>query len=870
MRPLKVPIVQFIILSMICISIESQAQTSDIRNQLYIGARPMGMGETFAAIADDGNAIHWNPAGLPWIDRYEFQSMYANLYHMDIQNNYISFVLPYSEKWAFGLDWLNISTDDNELAYNQNLFNLAISRKIIPGLALGLNLKHLRTGASVDDLSEGTAAGWGTDLGILFLPELFFPRLKGLKLAIVGHDFTDTKVKYENNVSEAILLRNIRYGLAYQFQNLPFIEQPLVAIDIDDRIHFGAEFWLPALLKFQLGFRLGIQKDIYPHGEEDVTTSFGTSFKYRLMERYGLNFDYAFTNSPLLPNTHRFSLGFSFALPESPVKIDTISMNDIYASFYPYHADTTCATLECRYNQKKKLDLKIKLTQSQYGIYSEREITLNPELIPEDSLKKVALVPLFSNKILEARGEEKIQAEILLEPKTLFRSKFEKEKSEFKLYGIGKINWANGENQAAAFITPDDPVVKDFARMLLKAYPDSQIIINDKITQAMLIFCGLRAEGIKYVGDENSTYRNLAIDNIYYPRELLLKKFGDCDDITVLLASLLESIGIATRLICTPDHIFLLMNSELHKKQRAKLCLEDDKMLKILDDDKIWIPIETTIIDDQGKSFWDAWNEGSAQLELSCNIIKVHEAWKKFSPLPIKALDKITRPETISMPRSFSGSTFQNDYQSIQSKRLQYLEKLNDKTKDKLINSSERVYYLKQLGDIQAMLYMSDDAILNYQKALKMDSKNASIRNNLGNVYFQKGVLDSAEINYQQALAHTATMNDSVGIFLNLGNLYAAADSIDLARHFYERVVKGPDDIGKVEASLGLTLSTINLSKARQTVSDISEITVKQLIQDVLESLEATKALQVKTTSKSIHHLKKSKKKIKDIFYWSF
>ena len=34
------------------------------QDQLFVGTRPLGMGGAFIAVADDGNTITWNPAGL--------------------------------------------------------------------------------------------------------------------------------------------------------------------------------------------------------------------------------------------------------------------------------------------------------------------------------------------------------------------------------------------------------------------------------------------------------------------------------------------------------------------------------------------------------------------------------------------------------------------------------------------------------------------------------------------------------------------------------------------------------------------------------------------------------------------------------------
>ena len=116
----------------------------------------------------------------------------------------------------------------------------------------------------------------------------------------MAHDFTNSKINYDNGFSEVILPRNIRYGASYTFNNLFFCERPLIALDIDDRIHFGTELWLPSLLNIQLGMRAGLQRDICAHGEKEIIYSFGTSIKYQISDRYILNFDYAYTDFPIL------------------------------------------------------------------------------------------------------------------------------------------------------------------------------------------------------------------------------------------------------------------------------------------------------------------------------------------------------------------------------------------------------------------------------------------------------------------------------------------------------------------------------------------------------------------------------------------
>ena len=95
-------------------------------DQLFVGSRPLSMGGAFIAVADDANAITWNPAGLPGLRRTEFTSTYADLYDMGINQSYLGFVRPFSDRIAIGIDWSNVGFDDKELAYSENKLNFAL------------------------------------------------------------------------------------------------------------------------------------------------------------------------------------------------------------------------------------------------------------------------------------------------------------------------------------------------------------------------------------------------------------------------------------------------------------------------------------------------------------------------------------------------------------------------------------------------------------------------------------------------------------------------------------------------------------------------------------------------------------------------
>ena len=50
--------------------------------QFGAGARSMGMGKAFVAVADDASATYWNPAGITQVERPEMTSLASNLYEV--------------------------------------------------------------------------------------------------------------------------------------------------------------------------------------------------------------------------------------------------------------------------------------------------------------------------------------------------------------------------------------------------------------------------------------------------------------------------------------------------------------------------------------------------------------------------------------------------------------------------------------------------------------------------------------------------------------------------------------------------------------------------------------------------------------------
>jgi hypothetical protein len=184
-----------------------------------------------------------------------------------------------------------------------------------------------------------------------------------------------------------------------------------------------------------------------------------------------------------------------------------------------------------------------------------------------------------------------------------------------------------------------------------------------------------------------------------YPFQLLNRKQGDCDDLTVLYASLLECAGIQTAFVTIPGHIFLMFNTELHERESRVLCT--DRRMYVLKDQNVWLPIETTFYG-LNQSFRDAWKKGAEQYvnsqgEPGFEVVDIHEAWETYEPLCLEAGDlKITMPD-----KNQIFSIFNSERQLILASQNHFLEEnylrpLRENPSDlKRINELALIYFAR-------------------------------------------------------------------------------------------------------------------------------------------------------------------------------
>lgn len=235
---------------------------------LGMGTRPLAMGGAFVGLADDGNALFYNPAGLAWTQDLSVLSSYEARPRTASYGN-LSASFPH---FGFGIHYFDFGevpeTDEfgNILGYfsyrNYALIAAAgfkagdlpfLARMpLAESIGFGLGVKLLK----VSTLEPGSGTGFALDLPFLFRSESPSPRvpiITSYGVGVVIKNLIGLPIKYESGHQEN-WPRKVIIGTS-----LELLDQVILVMDItsEKSIRLGVE-WTPIPA---VSFRSGLKNE---------------------------------------------------------------------------------------------------------------------------------------------------------------------------------------------------------------------------------------------------------------------------------------------------------------------------------------------------------------------------------------------------------------------------------------------------------------------------------------------------------------------------------------------------------------------------------------------------------------------------------
>jgi len=267
------------------------------------GVRAVSMGEAYAGLSDDVNAVFWNPAGLNNLKAAEVSAMHS-IWFENIYFDYITAAVPRaSGVYGISVNYLGmddidkytnsgVSSDETFSPYDMFL-SLSYANTVRRSL-FGANLKVIQS--VIDDEN---AIAFAADLGYM-LP-LSEKLTIGSALQNIG-----TTMKFRDE-SDPLPL-NLKLGVSYRelLNNLILAADINMPYDNIPSFHFGAEYSY-LIKKIILAARTGYKTTTVSDLDAMSGLSAGMGFAYS-----DFFLDYSWVPYGDLGNTHRISLTYKF------------------------------------------------------------------------------------------------------------------------------------------------------------------------------------------------------------------------------------------------------------------------------------------------------------------------------------------------------------------------------------------------------------------------------------------------------------------------------------------------------------------------------------------------------------------------------
>ena len=397
-----------------------------------------------------------------------------------------------------------------------------------------------------------------------------------LAVGVALKDAFGRKVTHKDGPEERLADPQLTVGVAGR----PLAAAPwTVALDVNDRLHLGTEYWYRAMFGVQAGAMAGPGGAAggRGRGRDVVAGRLGAleGAAVRLRARHAAG---AAGDQPL----HRRG----GVQPEPlALRVDRAQMEEVFASQKGrYRRSRWAGAPDVGVEEPQAATLSV-FVPGLMDAPTEREVVVRPK-----QSQDVPMSAVFGSSLLALDQDRAVQADVRLTYRHKNRTRVEKTTTQFFVYRPGAISWED-TRAAAAFVTPSDPVVS-FARSVVAGRDGLRGRPAAQRDDGHALWNALSGYGLTYVPDPNTPFSAVsdtrsAVDQVQYPRGLLASRTGDCDDMSVLYCAMLENVGIPTAFLDGPGHILMMFDSGVHPRNALALSL--DESMYAVRDERVWI-----------------------------------------------------------------------------------------------------------------------------------------------------------------------------------------------------------------------------------------------------------------------------------------
>ncbi len=486
----------------------------------------------------------------------------------------------------------------------------------------------------------------------------------------------------------------------------------------------------------------------------------------------------------------------------------SLDIKDIYPVFYKYYDNHPIGTVVL-HNWEKTQVQNISVSVWIKEFMSDPRDVQGPAKLDAGQDASIDLFALLKKDVLANTEDTKVSANLTVKYSLNGKPIVKSSVQTLRILKRNSLTW-DDDRKAAAFVTPNDPTTVKFAKNVASMVNGKgNTFVDSNIRLAAALHDALTLYGLTYATDPVATLNSdsRTVDYIQFPQQTLDYKSGKCSDFSALYASMFEALGLETAFITIPGHIYMAVALGISPDDaRASFTHKDDL---IIQDNKVWLPIEITLRDGGFVKAWQygakEWRENLAMKQAV--LYPIREAWKTYEPVGFAAAETaIKLPADAKVVAAFS--------------------------------SDLDAFVKGEMGQQELVLQTA------VNKATTQPSKSRAI-NSLAVLHSRFGLYAQAQKEFEQVLAK----DEYMPALINLGNLYYMQNDDEKALEYYNRAAKKAPKNSIVLLSVARANHAMeNYSSAKKAYDDLTAVNpalAQQFAYLGLRGEEATRAADV-------------------------
>ena len=297
--------------------------------KLGAGARAVGMGESFVAVANDASALYWNPAGLVQFAENQLLASHTE-YVVDIKHEFLGVAYHLTPQDAIGVSVVSLHMKDMEVttesqpfgtgqyfSYGDIAIGLSYGRVMTDQFSFGVTVKYVQENLDVLNMRSVMV-----DLGTLYWTGLGTTRF-AVTISNFGENatpkgsvtqFTGAQVSGFQSFSTPTVFR-LGFAMepvAQENHRVTASMQLNHPNDNSEHVRFGMEYAFQETFFIRAGLKRTIGQQLLG---EDQTSEEGLTGGAGVQARLGpttVGADYAYASFSRLGSVHRLSLTVMF------------------------------------------------------------------------------------------------------------------------------------------------------------------------------------------------------------------------------------------------------------------------------------------------------------------------------------------------------------------------------------------------------------------------------------------------------------------------------------------------------------------------------------------------------------------------------